>query len=507
MFSWLRQWGQAPEDGILLGHGRFYSEPRDTRRAIILPDRMENKHAAIFGRSGFGKSRFLYSVILQKIRAGESVILFDSHDGWKHILDALGQEMPLDQITDRLCLINPTEVASGVIGMNLLQLDGDQEAFGVVEELVSGFKSVFAEGGGWGDRLADVLRHSCYTLIENECTLLALPRLLSDDGFRRQAVQRLKSVETKLFWEHHFGGLRRSEQRMIVESARNKISAFVSNPFVRLMIGQRQSTMSFARIMNHPRGGIGIVHLSRNRLKSDQQRLLGALIFARLYVDILRREDLPESQRCPVNIYVEESSEIYNSDSVLNILSGARKLGVRLWLCFQSISQISQRDIDLILNGAAVNVLFCCEREEAKRLLGIFSFSGTHVKHEERDFWGPKGRPSYYSIQEEHENAIRELTNQRNRECYIRLLGADADEPYIAETPFVEYPPEDLARQQQLRALSAHYYAKPYEAAVREIEQQSFGARDSAGYNESERTGTERGAPQSPQDILSLFQN
>lgn len=495
MFRWLQQLDLPQEEGIILGHGRLYSESRGRERPIVLPERLPNKHAIVWGKSGMGKSRFLFPIIMQKIRAGESVVLFDSHDMWLHALDALAQEFSLDKLAGRLCIINPTDVRHGVVGLNVLETNEGLEPFAVTEELLSAFKSIWPES--FGDRMADLIRQTCWTLVAHGLTLKDFTRLLSDDEFRRQLVNTIDYEETRLFWRY-FDKLR-GEARTWVESSRNKVSALMMNPFAKLMLSQPKSTVRFSDVINHPKGGICFVHLSRDDLKTDQQRLLGALIFSKLYMSILARKSIPESERKPVNIFVEEASEIFQPDAVLNILSGARKLAARLWLCFQSIAQVSLHDVQLILNGAAVHVVFNVEREEAKRLLGLFSFTGTHVKHEERDFWGPKGKPSYFSIQEEQENCIKELTTQRGRECYVRLFGDDADEPYIAQAPFVEYPPGNEEVRDQLRALSGQIYAKPYDEALREIERLPFGEESVREYNTND-------APQQPADLLSLFQ-
>jgi len=484
MIEWLRRLGQPWEAGIILGHGRLYSEPRKWERPIVLPDRLENKHGVLWGKSGMGKSRELYPIVMQKIRLGETVFLFDSHNGWLHVLDAIGQEIGPEELGDRLCVIDPSCVEYGVVGLNVLELEPGLEIFGVVEELVSAFKSIWADS--FGDRMADLIRHSCWTLAEHGLTLQSFTRLLSDAPFRRGLVSGLKSEESKVFWRDHFESLRKGDQAYIIESSRNKVSALMLNPYAKLMLAQKKSTVRFRDLINHPRGGIILVHVSRNHLKTDQQRLLGALIFSKLYMAILARERIPEAERRPVNIFLEEASEIYNPDSVLNILSGARKLQIILWLCFQSIAQLAQRDVSLILNGAAVNIVFCCTREEAQRLIGIFNFSGTHVKNEERDIFGTKGRPTYYSVQEEQENALRELTTQRGQEFYVRIVGDDSDEPYIGTAEFVEYPPVDEELRAQLRKLSASFYMRPYDKVLREIEQQSFGGEERAGYNESE---------------------
>jgi hypothetical protein len=91
----------------------------------------------------------------------------------------------------------------------------------------------------------------------------------------------------------------------------------------------------------------------------------------------------------------------------------------------------------------------------------MWSFTGTHIKYEETDFWGPKGRPTYYSVQEEIEKAIAELMSQKRRELYIRLKDGKSDKPYISRTLTVNYPPSHEDWVNALRQAVAEKYNRP----------------------------------------------
>lgn len=66
----------------------------------------------------------------------------------------------------------------------------------IAAELVEAFKKIWGAGStietyGWGARMEDLLRNSLIALIETGLTLCDLPRLLIDEDFRENVLERL----------------------------------------------------------------------------------------------------------------------------------------------------------------------------------------------------------------------------------------------------------------------------------------------------------------------------
>lgn len=74
-------------------------------------------------------------------------------------------------------------------------------------------------------------------------------------------------------------------------------------------------------------------------------------------------------------------------------------------------------------------------REDAERFAKeIFPVSGTSVKRQkEHPLWGEHGEPTFYSVTEEREQQMRELEEQHQRECYIKVKDEDGTSVFAAE--------------------------------------------------------------------------
>ena len=141
-----------------------------------------------------------------------------------------------------------------------------------------------------GARLIDITRNGLLLLIEHGLTIAEMPLLLSDAEVRQLLVSRSQNAEVRVFFEDHLGGLRAADQRMWLESSRNKWASFASSPFIRPIIGQSRSTIDFREILD--RGKILLVNLSRHRMKQESRSVLGGLIIHSIHQAAIARDRL-----------------------------------------------------------------------------------------------------------------------------------------------------------------------------------------------------------------------
>jgi energy-coupling factor transporter ATP-binding protein EcfA2 len=255
------------EKGIVLAEGRLFGEQRRRIRSIYLPKNINNQHLACIGSSGCGKTRFLYTLIEQILETQNgSVILIDPHgDLHNNVLSLIAQKVYGEEkieFAERLVLIEPAKLEYGSIGMNVLEQEEGQLPYEIVAELVSAFHAIWEEA--WGARMEDLLRSCCLVLQEVGLTLVEMPWLLMDGDFRKYVVSQIKNDDVKMYFDKHFHGFRDTDQKFFIESTRNKVAAFTSNPYLKPILGQQQSTVRFAEIMNS--GKICLINLSRNHL-------------------------------------------------------------------------------------------------------------------------------------------------------------------------------------------------------------------------------------------------
>jgi len=469
--NWLLGTDEVRENNLILGGGYLFGESKRRRCPIRVPKNLNNQHLVTVGSSGTGKTRFLYSLVEQILESPESIILMDPHgDLYENVLSLIAQRVFAEGkrgLADRLVLIEPTNLQYGSIGLNILEKVENQLPYEIVAELITAFHAIWKEA--WGARMEDILRNSCLALQERGLTLTEMPWLLMDEEFRKYIVSKLKNDDVRMYFEKHFSGFRDFEQKFFIESSRNKVAAFTSNPFLKPILGQAESTISFANIMDE--GKICLINLSRTHLKTEARRLFGSLLFAKILMAILSRENIPEEKRAPVKIFIDEVHEVFCSDLFLPILEGGRKFKAQLAIFFQSLSQLEDEEIDIILGNTATQVSFQVGRQDAERFAKeFFPFSGKEIKDQTRDIFGARGKATFWSTQEKMENAFSELINQKVRECYIKLKGVE-DVPYIAKSLEIEYPEDNQEWKETLRKTSAEKYNRSQDDIEKEIKE------------------------------------
>ena len=173
-----------------------------------------------------------------------------------------------------LVYLNPTDLERP-IGFNVLeQVHPDKHAV-VADDIVSAFVHI------WGatavaDRSQQVLRNSIRALMEFPgTTLLAIPRLLTDDIYRARIVGRIRDPVVLAYWRNQFGAYDDAFRTLVIAPILNKLDAVLSAGALRNIIGQPKSTIDLRKIMDE--GRILIVNMSKGTLGEGNAHLLGRL--------------------------------------------------------------------------------------------------------------------------------------------------------------------------------------------------------------------------------------
>src|SRR6202171_5160991 len=156
------------------------------------------RHVYIVGKSGSGKSTFLFNLAMGDISRGEGVAVIHPHgDLALDILDAI----PRSRIND-VCYLDVTDTERPV-GFNPATRIAPERRALAASGIVSAFKHLWSDS--WGPRLEHFLYHGVLTLIfRRHATLIDLARVYLDDGFRERLLQGLTDVETLRFWRSEF---------------------------------------------------------------------------------------------------------------------------------------------------------------------------------------------------------------------------------------------------------------------------------------------------------------
>jgi hypothetical protein len=296
------------------------------------------QHLAVFGESGTGKSVFLTNLNLRHSRNGYGFCVFDYHgDVVRNIIAGL----PPERVDDTI-LIDLTD-AEFPIGLNLCEVEGThtiQSVAATASFIGHLFEVLFGTGLATTPRLLEVLRAVVRTLIEvsPEACFTEIPLLFSDENVRAKVVSRLTNASVVAFWEAYNRLSERGKQELI-ESTRNKITAFTDEPLVAHILGQASSTIDLGRIMQE--GKILLVKLSP--LYEQASQLVGGALLTKLMMAGFARASLPEEQRRPFMLTVDEFQRVAAASSDLKtFIHEARKFRVGTTLATQTLQSLDE---------------------------------------------------------------------------------------------------------------------------------------------------------------------
>ena len=293
---------------------------------VVFPATMRPQHLGILGLSGSGKTHFIEHLIRQDIEQQIGFVVFDVHgDLAEHVTAFLAERGSFDsEVYARTVIIEPFDPDRS-FGFNPLEPTPNTSPFLQAQEFAYILRRRWEEDH-LGPRTQELLRNSLFTLSVSGETLLRLPKLLTQRRTRDKLVERLPDGEVKHFWTHRYNRLSANMQGVVREPLLTRISAFVSDPLIRDILGQKKSTFSFQEAMQ--KGLWVIVNLSQGRL-GENSTILGSLLLTKLELEVMARAHVPEKERKLFAVYVDELQKLAG-ESFGRLIAEARKYQVSL---------------------------------------------------------------------------------------------------------------------------------------------------------------------------------
>ncbi|HUZ93233.1 MAG TPA: DUF87 domain-containing protein [Candidatus Paceibacterota bacterium] len=356
-----------PSQGILVGESVF----RGQTKPVYITDEDRRRHVYIIGQTGTGKSTLLGNMFIEDLKSGKGLAVIDPHGDL--VQNALGF-IPKERLDD-LIYFDPGDLERP-LGLNMLDYNFNrpEEKTFIVNEMQSIFNKLFSQET-MGPMFEQYMRNALLLLMEdmpNEpATLIEVPRVFTDVEYRLRKLERIKNPVVIDFWEKEAvkaGG--EASLANMTPYITSKFNNFISNDYMRPIIGQPKSAFNFRTAMDE--GKIILINLSKGKIGDINAGLLGMVFTGKILMAALSRVDIRDAeQRRDFNLYIDEFQN-FTTDSISTILSEARKYRLNLTMAHQFIAQLEEKIRDAVFGNVGSELVFRVGPQDAEFLVKQF---------------------------------------------------------------------------------------------------------------------------------------
>lgn len=358
------------------------------RRPVALDTADFLFHTHLMGPTGVGKSTLIGQLALQDITAQRALVLIEPRGDLARDITA---RIP-EQHRNRLVLLDP-DTPGPVPTLNLL----DPHDPVSVEHLVAILSSLFRRH--WGDRIEEALRIAALTLVSHYHQRARLDphtryphlgdvvRLFTHEALLHRVTAHLHNPTPTSpvttpdnylgsdmdgaeylagFWRG-YAELTPSTREAHTGPLLNRLRSLLLRPFTRQVLTGTGPPIDATTILNQ--GGILIARLAEASLGADTTALLGSLLVSRIWTAATARTRLPEQQRRPASLYLDEHQTFLHLPTAAEtLLTQARALKLGFLLSHQHRAQTTPQLWEAISANAHNKIVFRLSPEDAHNL-------------------------------------------------------------------------------------------------------------------------------------------
>jgi hypothetical protein len=323
------------------------------------------QHMVVLGPTGSGKSTLLEHLILSDITAGRACCVIEPKE---QLVERILATAPKDA-AGRIVVLDATD-SEAPVGFNPLDV-GDRDPDIVVDGILAALAAVFHDS--WGPRTEYLIQGALLSLARagqrrgDPYTLIDLPRVFTDDGFRRPIATAVRDDPTlAAFWDE-FDAMRPAQRAAAIASPLNKLRKIVLRKPLVAVLGQSRPRFRLRDIFRDRK--VVLVPLNDALLGTGASRLLGSLVVAELWMATLERAREKEPMKRPGMVFIDEvQNYLHLPTPIDDVLATSRSYGVAWHLAHQYRKQLPDKLRSALDVNARSKICFALDPDDARDL-------------------------------------------------------------------------------------------------------------------------------------------
>lgn len=386
---------------------------------LLIAGKDLHRHYHVIGESGSGKSSFLETQVLAFINQGIGVSVIDPHgDLAVSIIQRLCEQGYFNRpdAYQRVYYVD-FSYPGKVPPMNVLhnpRLTPDE----IAESLVQVCRRIWPNLQGVGVTFENIIRHATMALAEVGLPLTDMTPFLTKADFQRAVLTQVTDEVVRDFFTDRYNAWKDVAEKR--ESTLNRLALFTTSKRMRAILGSTKNLFNYRQLMDD---GVSVIYNFGGIRNRDQKQFLGAFITYGYEVAAQSREDIEPKER-RLHIFVQDEFQLFSAQTgpdLEDILSGARKYNMFLYLAHQNFGQVDDRLKSALQN--AVTVSFELNYDDASWMAPrLTRYKGNEVKHEVHDKTvQERTHPLLWSISETVKRKSDQLEDLPTGHAFIKL--------------------------------------------------------------------------------------
>lgn len=321
---------------------QFFASPLP----FSIPFRARFEHTHILAGSGHGKTQTLQHLILSDLASPNppGLVIIDSQGDMLRKLSRLSVFDPEEgALASKLIIIDPSDVehppALNMFDVNFERLGGyglaarEQILNGVIELYDYIFGSLL--GAELTQKQSVIFRYLARLMLTIPgATIHTLIQLMSDTTPFAANIQALPPG-ARMFFETEFPHKSFTDTKRQIQ---RRLWGILENPTFERMLTAPKNRIDMFEALNL--GKIVLVNTAKDFLKAERSSFLGRFFIALTLQAALERAALPESERHPAFLYIDEAAD-YFDDNIDDLLTQARKYNLGVVFSHQYLGQLT----------------------------------------------------------------------------------------------------------------------------------------------------------------------